>query len=67
MRVVVFKSSAFFESENAMRLYDSLKSVGDSDDGAMIELLVNLLLDECLRVDIDVSGGFVQHEYFIVP
>ena len=46
---------------------DGVDAVRDGEDGAVLELVADGLLDALVRLEVDGGGGLVEHEHARVP
>ena len=58
---------ALFEHEHFVALDYSVKSVSNSENGRLIELLVDQFLDPLLRNNINICCSFVKDHNFVFP
>ena len=67
LRGAVLKLAALVEHEDPVALDDRVESMRDGKDCGAIELFADQLLDRLLSDDVDVGGGFVEHNDLVVP
>ena len=66
LRLIELKDLTFTQDENLVGLNDGLKTMGNCDDSAMLELLRDQGLDLLLGYDIDVGSGFIKKDDLIL-
>src|SRR5690348_3981387 len=59
-RSVEFLNLSFFQHQNLVRIHDGFYAMGNRENGAVLELLTNGLLDQLVRLDINSGCSFVQ-------
>lgn len=64
LRVVILLQRSALQDKDTIRIDDSVKSVGDGDDRAVLECLIHGLVDDGLSPHVDVGSCLIHEDNF---